>query len=145
MTEKVTWILDGFHHYEFNGEDHIWIYDEIAVKVTYKKDIHKMKKAADKLIAKEIVKRLPRNYRASEWKYFNWIDSRLYETATKKPRKKNKPIIEYTDLFGKDMQIMSDGTERIKPIPKDEEFKEKQLLKNMYLYSKEHLLQEKHH
>lgn len=121
MKKKVKFKMNPFAKYEFEGEEYTWLWDSIIVEVSYNRNESAMYHAAYVKIAKYITSSLS-NYKKSQWKYINKLNFHIVnDKTTIKIRKKNvQPIIEYTDLFGVNKEILSNGKERIKPIKKGE-------------------------
>lgn len=122
MSEKFsTYVMEPGSNYEFNGEVHCWYYEPIYFKVKEQKSIGRMYEIAFVKFAKYITSSV-RPFKKSDWKYINRIDFHLVEDkpAIKIERKKTVPTLEFTDLFGEEKQILSNGKVRIKPIPKGE-------------------------
>lgn len=122
--EYVEYVMRFGNNYEYCGEEHSWHGYNIHVKVVARKDLDKMHKAAYTKIAKYICTHCS-SFKQSDWKYINRIDFDIVEKAPKKVTKKTQPILEYVNLFGEPKQVLSNGKERAKPIPKGELFDEK--------------------
>lgn len=124
-------------HYQFNGQEHVWIYPDIEITVDMPDNVYHTDKSYQRFhsivhnkFAKEICKRLS-VYRKSDYKYFNKIDFKFIfdelKSESKSANKQTKFVAvgEFTDLFGQTKQISSDGTVRIKP----EDMKRKDIIR----------------
>lgn len=129
--ESMKFIMLPGSVYKFEGETHFWAGSSIIVEVRKTNDILRMRHAAKIKIAKYIVTHINR-YKKSQWIYINYIQFEKYvelkklnekmETKENKKRQKHSPspIVSYTDLFGQEREIMSNGKTRLKPVYKGE-------------------------